>query len=36
MWHFDDFDLVGDGLACREVIEGKRAKTLRQQLAKIK
>ena len=36
VWQFDNFDLVGNGLACWEVIEGERAKDLRAKLKALK
>ncbi len=33
VWQFDNFELVGNGLACWEVIEGERARKLRKQIA---
>ena len=36
VWEFDQFELVGNGLACWQVIEGDRATKLRKQLAALK
>ena len=35
-WEFDEWDLVGDGLAVWQVLEGREAKRLNRKLAKIK
>lgn len=34
VWEFDEWDLVGNGLACWEVVEGDRASDLRRRLGK--
>ena len=35
-WEFDEWELVGNGLAVWQVFEGRQAKRLRKQLAKLK
>ena len=35
-WEFDEWELVGDGLAVWQVFDGRQAKRLRNQLAKLK
>ena len=32
VWEFNEFDLVGNGLACWQVMDGKKAKSLRKRL----
>lgn len=36
VWEFNEFELVGNGLACWQVLDGKDAKNLRQKLAQLK
>jgi outer membrane protein assembly factor BamB len=36
VWEFDQWDLVGNGLACWQVLEGKQAAMLRKKLATLK
>jgi hypothetical protein len=36
VWEFNEWELVGNGLACWEVIEGEKAAMLRKQLAALK
>jgi len=36
VWEFNEFELVGNGLACWQVLEGKKAKVLRSQLAALR
>ena len=36
VWEFNEFELVGNGLACWQVLDGKHAKNLRQKLAQLK
>ena len=36
VWEFNEFDLVGNGLACWQVLDGKAATRLRKQLAAVK
>jgi hypothetical protein len=36
VWEFNNFDLVGNGLACWEVIEGKQAAAIRKKIATLK
>ncbi|WDE97340.1 PQQ-binding-like beta-propeller repeat protein [Lentisphaera profundi] len=36
IWEFNNFDLVGNGLACWEVLEGKKATQVRKQLEALK
>jgi outer membrane protein assembly factor BamB len=35
VWQFDEFDLVGNGLACWQVLEGDQAAAVRKQLAEL-
>jgi len=35
-WSFDQFDLVGNGLACWQIIEGSQAAMVRQKLAALR
>ena len=35
-WEFDEWELVGDGLAVWQVFEGRQANRLKRQLAKVK
>lgn len=36
VWEFNEFELVGNGLACWQVLDGKKAKVLRSQLAALR
>ena len=36
VWEFNEFELVGNGLACWQVLDGKKAKALRSQLAALR
>jgi hypothetical protein len=36
VWEFDEWELVGNGLACWQIFNGKESKRLRKQLAKLK
>mgnify|MGYP001193624413 FL=1 len=36
VWEFNEFEMVGNGLACWQVLDGKDAKNLRQKLAQLK
>ena len=36
VWEFNEFELVGNGLACWQVLDGKDAKNLRQKLGQLK
>jgi hypothetical protein len=36
VWEFNEFELVGNGLACWQVLDGKPANRLRNQLASLK
>ena len=36
VWEFNEFELVGNGLACWQVLDGKDANNLRQKLAQLK
>jgi hypothetical protein len=36
VWEFNEFELVGNGLACWQVLDGKAATRLRKQLAALK
>ncbi len=36
VWQFDNFDLVGDGLACWYILEGEESKFIRKKLAALK
>jgi outer membrane protein assembly factor BamB len=36
VWQFDNYELVGNGLACWEVIEGERAVNIRKKIAELK
>jgi hypothetical protein len=36
VWEFNNFELVGNGLACWEVLEGEKAAMVRKKLADLK
>ncbi|MGK0188538.1 MAG: outer membrane protein assembly factor BamB, partial [Verrucomicrobiales bacterium] len=36
VWEFDEWELVGDGLACWQILEGEQAAMVRKQLAALK